>query len=161
VLVVADTGPPHYLVLIGVIDLLPKLFGRVVLPEIVRDELRHTRMPYVVRRWMADTPAWIEFAATPALGDVSSPNLGAGERAAIALALSRRADLVLMDDRQGVAAASAVGLRAIGTIGVLDREALRGLIDLPAVVARLRETNFRYRPELLDALLAQHATKKP
>jgi hypothetical protein len=44
---------------------------------------------------------------------------------------------------------------------VLDREALRGLIDLPAVVARLRETNFRYRPELLDALLAQHATKKP
>ena len=92
-LVVADSGPPHYLVLIGVIDVLPKLFGRVVLPEIVRDELRHTRMPYVVRRWMADTPAWIEFAATPALGDVSSPNLGAGERAAIALALSRRSSL--------------------------------------------------------------------
>jgi predicted nucleic acid-binding protein len=66
-----------------------------------------------------------------------------------------------MDDRQGVAAASAVGLRVIGTIGVLDRAALRGLIDLPAVVARLRETNFRYRPELLDALLAQHAAKKP
>jgi hypothetical protein len=44
---------------------------------------------------------------------------------------------------------------------VLDRAALRGLIDLPAVVARLRETNFRYRPELLDALLAQHAAKKP
>jgi predicted nucleic acid-binding protein len=46
-----------------------------------------------------------------------------------------------MDDRQGVAVASAAGLRVIGTIGVLDRAALRGLIDLPAAVARLRETN--------------------
>jgi predicted nucleic acid-binding protein len=124
VLVVADAGPPHYLVLIGVIDLLPKLFGRVALPELVRDELRHARTPDIVRRWLADPPpAWIEFVATPALGDLSSPKLGAGERAAIALAVSRRADLVLMDDRQGVAAASAVGLRVIGTIGVLDRGA--------------------------------------
>ena len=71
-MVVADTGPPHYLVLIGVIDLLPKLFGRIVLPEIVRDELRHTRTPYVVRRWMADTPAWIEVATMPAISGVGA-----------------------------------------------------------------------------------------
>ena len=83
-----------------------------------------------------------------------------GERAAIALAVSRRADLVLMDDRLGVATASAAGLRVIGTIGVLDRLAMRGLVDLPSAVARLRATNFRYRPELLDALLAQYEAKK-
>ena len=44
---------------------------------------------------------------------------------------------------------------------MLDRAALRGLIDLPAAVAALRDTNFRCRPELLDALLAQHEAKKP
>ncbi len=159
-LVVADAGPPHYLLLIGVIDVLPKLFGRIVLPEIVRDELRHSHAPVAVRRWMAETPAWIEFAATPPLGDLSLPDIGAGERAVIAIAVSRHADLVLIDDRKGVAAATAADLRVIGTIGVLDRAALRGMIDLPIAVGRLRATNFRCRPELLDALLAQHEAKK-
>ena len=37
--VVADTGPLHYLVLIEVIDILPRLFGRVLIPEIVGAEL--------------------------------------------------------------------------------------------------------------------------
>jgi predicted nucleic acid-binding protein len=73
VLVVADTGPPHYLVLIGVIDVLPKLFGRVALPEVVRDELRHARTPEPVRRWIADPPAWIEFALNPPLDESSLP----------------------------------------------------------------------------------------
>jgi predicted nucleic acid-binding protein len=161
VLVVADAGPPHYLVLIGVIDLLPKLFGRVLLPDLVRDELRHARTPEPVRRWMVDLPAWIDVADTATLDALPLSGIGAGERAAIALALSQRADLVLMDDRQGVIAASAAGLQVIGTLGVLDRAALRGLVDLPAAIARLRWTNFRARPEFLDALLAQHEVKKP
>jgi predicted nucleic acid-binding protein len=66
-----------------------------------------------------------------------------------------------MDDRLGVAAALAMGQRVIGTVGVLDRAARRGLIDLPASVARLRGTNFRCRPEMLDALLADHDTEEP
>ena len=40
--VVADTGPLHYLVLIDAIDILPKLFGRVLIPEIVAVELSHS-----------------------------------------------------------------------------------------------------------------------
>ena len=84
------------------------------------------------------------------------PALDDGERSAIALALSRRADLILMDDRSGVAAALAYGLEAIGTLGLLDRAARRGLIDLAAALARLKVTNFRYQQEMLDALLAQY-----
>ena len=76
-----------------------------------------------------------------------------GERAAIALALSLRAELILMDDRAGVVAAAASGLGVIGTIGILDRAARHGLIDLADVVSRLKATTFRYRPQLLDALL--------
>jgi predicted nucleic acid-binding protein len=44
----------------------------------------------------------------------------------------------------------------IGTLGVLDLAALRGLIDIEDAFARLRATNFRYRPEIMDALVAQH-----
>ena len=160
-LVVADTGPPHYLILIDAIDVLPKLFHRVLLPDAVQNELRHALAPEPVRRWIEQVPAWVEFAATPESDPLSRPNLGAGERAAIALAVSRRANLVLMDDRQGIAAASAAGLTVVGTIGVLDRAARRGLIDLAGAIVRLRATNFRYPPDLLDALLAQHEARKP
>jgi predicted nucleic acid-binding protein len=45
----------------------------------------------------------------------------------------------------------------IGTLGVLVRAARRDLIDLGEAFTRLKATNFRYRPEILDALLTQHA----
>ena len=153
---VADTGPLHYLVLIGEIDFLPILFETVLVPEAVRNELSREQTPPVVRAWIAQTPAWIQIVPTLPLDPLPLPELGAGERAAIALALSRQAALILMDDRQGVAAALNHGLVPVGTIGLLDRAARRQLIDLPAAVARLKATNFRYRPELLDALLARH-----
>jgi hypothetical protein len=38
-IVVADTGPLHYLVLIGAADVLPPLYHRVVTPQTVLEEL--------------------------------------------------------------------------------------------------------------------------
>jgi predicted nucleic acid-binding protein len=159
--VVADAGPLHYLVLIGEADFLPLLFTTVLVPEIVRDELSRARTPQAVRAWIAAAPAWIRIVPTPPLETLPLPDLGAGERAAIALALARRADLILMDDRRGVAAAGNHGFVSIGTIGLLDRAAQRGLIDLTTAVTRLKGTNFRYRKELLDALLARHPEGDP
>jgi predicted nucleic acid-binding protein len=154
--VVADTGPLHYLALIGAVGLLPRLFDTVFVPEPVRAELSHPQTPRMVRDWVASQPPWLQIAPTPPLETLPLPELDDGERAAIALALSQRVDLLLMDDRGGVAAALAQGLAVVGTLGLLDRAARRGLIDLAAALASLKETNFRYRPELLDALLAQH-----
>jgi hypothetical protein len=44
-------------------------------------------------------------------------------------------------------------------LGILDLAVQRGLIDLASAVARLKATNFRYRPEILDALLAAPSLK--
>lgn len=159
--VVGDAGPLHYLVLIGEADVLPLLFTTVLVPEAVRDELSHVRAPQAVRAWIAKAPAWLQVVPTSSLETLPLPELGAGERAAIALAVSRRADLILMDDRRGVAAALDHGLPAVGTIGLLDRAAQRRLIDLAAAVGRLKATNFRYRQQLLDALLARHKQGSP
>lgn len=159
-IVVADTGPPHYLVLIGKIDLLPQLFETVHIPGIVRDELGHARTPPPIRDWLATNPAWLKTLPTPAVAALPLPELGNGERAAIALAGSLRADLILMDDRNGVAAATARGFETTGTLGILDRAARRELIDLADAFARLKATNFRYHPKLLDALLAEHGKRK-
>lgn len=38
-IVVADTSPINYLVLIEQIGILPKMYGRVVIPHTVREEL--------------------------------------------------------------------------------------------------------------------------
>lgn len=54
--VVADTGPLHYLVLIDAIDLIPKLFDQVLVPQTVHDELTAQRTPEPVRSWIAHVP---------------------------------------------------------------------------------------------------------
>lgn len=158
-LVVADTGPLNYLILIEVSDLLPKLFEHILVPATVHAELSHADAPASVRAFAAAKPTWLEVHPDPA-PYIEEAALDAGERAAIALAMSIGADLILMDDRAGVAAARRHGLSVTGTLGVLDLAAKRGLIDLATALTRLKATNFRYRPEILDALLAQHPEKK-
>src|SRR5216683_809144 len=110
-LVVADTGPLNYLVLIGASDLPPRLFETVLVPQAVCDELRHPVAPAAVRAWVALRPAWLDVRPSPAasIDDPAWRMLDAGERAALALARAVDADLVLMDDRAGVAVAQRHG----------------------------------------------------
>lgn len=157
-LVVADTGPLNYLVLIGQIEILHTLFERVFVPEPVEKELLHDEAPEVVRRWISTAPPWIEMV--PDGGDHSElalRHLDDGERAAIQLAVRIGAELLLIDDRDGVVTARSMGFAVTGTLGILDLAAHRGLIRLKEAVERLKSTNFRCRPELLDDLLARHA----
>jgi len=62
----------------------------------------------------------------------------------------------LMDDRQGVLASRRNGFGVIGTTGILDLGAERGLVDLPEVVSLLRQTNFRTSESMFDAQLEKH-----
>jgi predicted nucleic acid-binding protein len=153
-LVIADTGPVNYLILIGYIDLLPRLFERVVLPVTVQAELASAFAPSLVRRWIAAPPVWLEVAETP---DVLLPiGIHKGEAAAIALATMLRADLLLIDDRKGMQFARKQGLRVTGTLGLLDRAAERGLIDFAQAILKLEQTTFRRPETLLEALLKKH-----
>ena len=157
-LVVADTGPLNYLILIEQIELLPVLFEKVFVPQAVRDELRHRDAPEIVRRWIAEPPPWLAIAASdPADNDPALSRLDDGERAAIQLAVRIGADLVLIDDRDGAAVARSMGFAVTGTLGILDLAAYRGLLRLNDVLDRLKTTSFRCRPEIIDALLARHA----
>jgi predicted nucleic acid-binding protein len=156
-LVVADTGPINYLILIDAIGVLPKLFERIFIPVAVHKELIDSEAPEEVRAWILQAPAWLEVRANPELenGSPDERILDEGERAAIALARVISADLILMDDRAGVAVAQQHGLVVTGTLGVLELAARRGMIDLASAFARLKSTNFRYPPQIIDALLAR------
>jgi predicted nucleic acid-binding protein len=159
VIVVSDTSPLFYLLLIGEIDLLPALFGTVLIPEAVTRELRHAGVPTPVKQWVVKFPPWLQVRAGGPEGSDSAPRLAAlddGEREAIQLAYRLDGDLVVLDDKAARVAAAVLGLKVTGTLGILDTAARRGLVDLPAAVARLQRTNFRAAPALLQWLLARN-----
>lgn len=85
--------------------------------------------------------------------------LDAGERDAIVLAHELRADLLVMDDWDGREVAIQRGLTVLGTLGVLDAAAARGLVVLPGALAHLQATNFRMPSAVVEMLLARDAAR--
>jgi predicted nucleic acid-binding protein len=158
--VVADASPLHYLVLIEQIAVLSPLYGQVIIPTAVREELQRPRTPEVVRLWMAHPPLWLDMRPPQDETDPGLLRLGAGERQAILLAQATRADVLLIDERCGRRAARSRALRTLGTLGILDEAATHGLLDLPAALTRLQATNFRLTREMVQALLARDTARK-
>jgi predicted ribonuclease YlaK len=66
-LVIADTSPLHYLVLIEHPAILPTLFERLLIPLAVVEELQRPRTQVPVRAWMASPPARLVPHLTAAL----------------------------------------------------------------------------------------------
>jgi predicted nucleic acid-binding protein len=158
--IVSDTTPLNYLIMIGAVEVLFRLYKRVLIPSAVRDELGHPSTPEVVRSWLAQPPYWLEIVNPVASPDPALSYLDMGEIQAITLALEHRAELLLIDERDGTIAARRRGLIVIGTLGVLDRAAALGWIDLPTMFDRLRQTTFRTPVLLMETLLEQDAKRK-
>lgn len=149
--VVTDASPLNYLVLIEAEQVLSKLFSEVLVPREVIDELGHPQTPTKVREWVSTRPTWLHVKSTSSA--LPNEKLGPGESAAIAIALDINADALLIDERDGTAAARRLGIKTIGTLAVLAMAAEKGLLNLEAAFAALRDTSFRATPSLLDALL--------
>src|SRR5438309_568873 len=126
---VTNTTPLNYLILIGEVEILPEIFGRVLVPQVVVHQLQHSRAPEVVRIWAAQPPAWLEITPVTVAPDAALLRLQAGEREAVMLAEQEGADLFVVDERTATRAANRRGLATIGTLGLLDRAAERGFLD--------------------------------
>ena len=86
-IVVADSGPLHYLILLDHIELLRRFYGQVLVPEPVASELSAAGAPAVVRERITKPPTWIDVRPVPPDAVSMIPDdLDLGERAAIALA---------------------------------------------------------------------------
>jgi predicted nucleic acid-binding protein len=151
-IVVSDATPLNVLVRIGHIDLLAELFGEVVIPSAVRDELSHAATPEVVRAWLNSNPHWLVVRApTGVVDEVVARHRG--ERQALQLANELNADLLLVDDLRARRIATSFGVKVIGTIGILERAAIARRIDLHEAVRRLRQTDFYVSDGLLTEAL--------
>lgn len=148
-IVVADTSPLNYLIQIECDRLLPELFGQIIVPSAVMEEMHHERAPSAVQHWISNIPFWIEVAPPVAPPDPYLASLGSGEREAIQLAEEREANLLLMDELKGRLEAVRRGLLVTGTLGVFVRAGRLRLIDPEAAYQRLvSATSFRTTPAL-------------
>lgn len=84
--------------------------------------------------------------------------LQAGERAAIHLAESIKADLIIIDEKAARLVAENGGLRVTGILGVLGEAATLGLVDLARVTDQQRRTTFRCSPALFKPTLDRYST---
>ncbi len=160
-MVVADTSPLNYLILLGADNVLPQLYGEIAVPGAVIGELRHSDAPSAVTQWIANPPAWLSIFDVRGTTDKALDDLGDGEREAIVLAEDQGPEiLLLMDETRGRSEAARRGIATTGTLGVLDAAAEAGLLDLPATVSQLLLTTFFVTPSLLKRMLERDAARR-
>jgi predicted nucleic acid-binding protein len=158
-IVVADSGPLHYLILLEQTELLFRFYGEVIVPEAVLLELTAGKTPQPVKDWISKPPSWFRVQSVPSGQiDLVISELDPGEREAIALAHLLGADLLLMDESLGRAEARRRSLRVTGTLGILRTAAERGLIDVPEALARLRATSFYVDEKLINSIFSEWQT---
>lgn len=121
-IVVSDTTPLISLLKINRLDLLKKLFGDVLIPQAVFDELTDDER----FRLEADQIREKKFIVVKPVNNSESTNilkratgLDQGESEAIVLTDELKADLLLMDEAKGRNVSAQMGLRIMGTIGIL------------------------------------------
>lgn len=158
-IVVSDTSPIANLVVVGYIDLLPQLFGSVVIPEIVYQELLANGREHLVTRTVT-TANWLEIRAVNDRAQVTTlerdRHLDPGEANAIVLALELKATQLLIDERLGRSEAKRLGLRMTGILGVLLAAKRQGLVEnvRPILDRLMGEANFWISSRLYEETLA-------
>lgn len=157
-IVVSDTSPILYLLLIDQLELLPRLYEQVIIPQVVQVEMMAIEAPLELQQWIAAPPAWLTVQTVIFEPDAVLQRLNPGEQVAIALAEQLKADLLLIDEKAGRQAAIQRGLKITGVLGILDEAATLNLIDLPRAIVRLQQTNFRISPRLIQTLLKKYYT---
>jgi predicted nucleic acid-binding protein len=156
--IVSDNSPLNLLIRLGVEEVLPRLFGRVLIPPEVVGEMHHQKTPPEVRVFLANPPTWLQIKAPTTIQAI--PDLDPGETAAISLAIELSA-LLMIDENEGRMAAKSRGLEVIGAIGVLERAANAGLIpDLGQVHSHIRTLRFFISDDLLRQSLDRHLAFK-
>ena len=137
---VSNTSPLSNLAIIDRLDLLKQRYGVVHIPPAVAGELsRLTHVAAQARLTAALAQGWIKVEKLPASQMQLSASLDPGEREAIALAVALPADVLLIDEKLGRAAARQVGLAVAGVLGELLHAKLNGVLPaLKPEIQRLR-----------------------
>jgi predicted nucleic acid-binding protein len=131
-IVVSDTTPITTLLKAGEAEILGRLFGSVIIPGAVADELLvfHEHLPGFVT---------IREVSEPSLIQPEIERLGKGEAEAIRLAKEIGAEILITDDRRARTAAVSAGLKCTGLLGLLVYAKERRLISSVSAMIEVME----------------------
>lgn len=128
--IVSNASPLINLARIGQLNLLPRLYGELAIPDAVWREvvLEGTGQPGAEE---IEVASWIRVqpATNRELVQALQQELDAGEAEAIALALQVKAEFLLMDEHLGRETAIHMGVRCVGLIGVLVEAKHKRLVN--------------------------------
>lgn len=152
---ISNTSPLLYLHSIGTLDWLPRLFGRIWIPNAVVLELE------TGRKEGHDVPDplqldWLEVVEPSYVpSEWLTLDLGGGELAAMALALENPHQIILLDDALARRTAQAAGLQVWGTLRVLIEAKSRGLTEhIAPWIDRLIDAGFWLSEDVRNRALA-------
>jgi hypothetical protein len=153
VIVVSDASPLIALSSANRLDLMQLLFDTVIIPVSVRDEVMGSAAKIAV-----ELPSFIRVEPLAAELPVRflKLNLHAGESEAIALALERGIQGIILDDKQARETADELGLKVIGTLGLLILAKRKGFLSevRPIMTQIIEQVNFRIAPSVLNRALS-------
>ncbi|MAR91571.1 MAG: DUF3368 domain-containing protein [Pseudomonadales bacterium] len=163
-IVISDTTAIIYLSRLRALHLLESLFQVIYIPEAVYQELirKGDHIPGAIE---VKTYPWIKTEPVKNLAKVMQGfgrPLHAGESEAIALALEKNADLLIIDEKDGRWEARQQGIRITGMLGIFLLAKERGLIRSvrPYLDRLVLTTNFKLNPKLYhDVLMAAGESK--
>lgn len=154
-IIVSDTSSISNLAAIGQLELLQQLYGSVIIPTAVYQELLNSgdTDPAVLA---IQSVNWIESRSVTntTLLQTLQKNLDIGEAEAITLAVELNAERLIIDERRGRSEASRLGLQVTRVLGILLAAKRQGLIPLiQPLLNNLIKNSFWIREELYKELL--------
>ena len=137
-------------------DLLGALTDFVVVPRAVVNEVGAKPDGDPIIQVLAGNPSYSIVDDEAVSPEILSWDLGAGETQVIANAQRHGSDRVVIDDMEARRCARAMGLKVIGTLGVVGRAKYTGQVDRAApVIQRLRETGLYVSEDLVQRILRE------
>ncbi len=155
-IIVSDTSPISGLFVIDKLDILEKLFGKIIIPQAVMNELLELEKRGIDLDKIK-TASWIEIKPVHEQNEVELllEEVDLGEAEAIVLARHMKADWLLIDETKGRNLAKAEGINVLGLLGALLKAKENGIITSVKELADLLVTKakFRITPDLYQMLL--------
>ena len=146
--VISNSSPLIALTQIGRLDLLRRLYTSILIPPAVAREVEPT---------VTKLPDWVlvQKLAHPLQPITVSGSIGPGEREVISLGLELGAALLIVDEQPARRLATSLGLRVIGTVGLLMAGKERGfLAKIRPELDRLLAVRFFMDQDLYDRVIA-------
>lgn len=154
-IVVADASPVIALARIEQLELLPRIFSRAILPlSVYRETQRRPELSDAqsIRVGRQRGLFHVHEASIQVIAGLAR-ELGDGEAEAISLAVQIHCG-VFMDEKAGRAAAKVLGLKTIGTLGVLSLARSKGFVtELKPLITRLQQSGYYLANNLVERVL--------